>query len=129
MVDLALKVLREPEVPEQQVGSRVREYLSSLSHWEYISLLKEAFEDKRDERMERMRLLRELGFTPREVYRYSRCRLNTPSMRYFIARRALLKKRRGLTAGYTFLDLMRMEDEVVGDMSTEEMIKELESGR
>lgn len=129
LVNLALLILSEPEVSRDEMKVRVREYLRKLSPEEYQRLEQEALNDDQDERVERIEILRALGFTDKEIYAYSRCRLNTPGMRKVIARRALLAK--GLQRGAdilrqgSFMQLVRLEDSLIGNMDTEDMIREL----
>lgn len=131
LVKLALRVLAEPEVSRDEMKVKVREYLSSLSPKQYEELEQEAVEDDQDERVERIEILAALGFTDREVYEYSKCRLNTPGMRKVISRRALLAKGLGREAEFLrqghFMEIVRLEDSLIPNMSTEDMIRELRS--
>lgn len=131
LVRLALQVLSEPEISRDEMKGRVREYLSSLSPEQYKQLEQEALDDDQNERIERIEILTALGFTDREIYDYSKCRLNTPGMRKVIARRALLAKGLQREANILrqghFMQLVRLEDSLIGNMSTDDMIRELRS--
>lgn len=130
VVELALQVLAKEEVSRREMRVRARNYLDSLNQEEYSQLAQEALRDDGENgHQEKKKLLRQLGFTEREVSDYCRCRLNTPGMRKVIARRALLAKLTKMDASQIrkghFYQITRMEDAQIGDLPTEEMIRRL----
>jgi hypothetical protein len=134
LVRLALSVLSEPETSGAEVRPRVREYLASLTDEQREVLEQEALGPVGGERLDRMRLLWNLGFTSRERHEYSKYKLSSPQIRAIIARRALLAKRLGCDAQHlrlhSFFSLLNLEATYgVDKVSVEEAIKELRDDR
>jgi Ran GTPase-activating protein (RanGAP) involved in mRNA processing and transport len=129
-----LSVLSEPETSGAEVRPRVREYLASLTDEQREVLEQEALGPVGGERLDRMKLLWNLGFTSRERHEYSKYKLSSPQIRAIIARRALLAKRLGCDAQHlrlhSFFSLANLEATYgVDKVSVEEAIKELRDGR
>jgi len=134
LVELALKILSEPQVSDETVRFQVRSYLSGLDRTDYIELESEALVDKSDTRADRMEILTQLGMSPREVYEYSKYKLGSADVRQAIAWRAVLAKRLGWTVGQLRKEhFLRLEEwEVlrgIRELSVEDAIKELQDGR
>jgi len=134
LVELALKILSEPQVSDETARSQVRSYLSDLSRFDYVDLENEALADRSDIRADRMQILAQLGMSPREVYEYSKYKLGSEDVRKAIAWRAVLAKRLGWTAeqlrGEHFLRLEERELlKGIRQLSVEDAIKELQDGR
>ena len=130
---LVLSILEQPEVSRREMGRRARQYLASLSDEEYKQLKEEAVEGGGyEEWLERIEVLRSLGFTSVEAGAYGKCRLSSPGIRRVIARRALLGKM--LEVPLESLaerppdELARMEDVIVGSLDTEDMVRRLKRG-
>ena len=129
-LDLALQILAQPEVSRDAMRAEVKTYLSLLSPAQLKKLQDEALEGSDGEEWARkIEVLEELGFVDKEVEAYSKCRFTTPGIRKVIARRALLCKMTRLSPkairAKPYKEVCRLEDKLIGDMSTEEMIRRL----
>jgi hypothetical protein len=132
-VQKAIKLLSLPEGPTfKELQREARLYLRTLSPKQYAALREEALvgEDGEDEDsfVENLELFRELGFTEVERRAYAPMRLNSPGVRRVIARRALLLKslgREALPEGTTFHQVAHMEDLLIKNMSSEQILAEL----
>jgi len=134
LVNLALKILSEPQVSDKAVRHQVESYLYGLSRADYVELEREALADRSDVRADRMEILAKLGMSPREVYEYSKYKLGSAEVRQAIAWRAVLAKRLGWSAeklrSKHFLDLrMRESLEGIHRLTIEDAIKEMQNGR
>jgi hypothetical protein len=126
-VELALRILAQPEVSREEMHQRVKAYLKSLSPAELQRLREE--DDDGEEWANRIEMLEQLGFVDKEIEAYSRCRFTTPGVRKVIARRALLSKITHLSPealrAKPYRELCQLEDRLIGEMSTDEMIRRL----
>jgi hypothetical protein len=127
-VQLALRILAQPEVSREEMKARVKVYLESLAPEELEALKAEEIDDG-DEWAEKIEMLEQLGFVDREIEAYSRCRFTTPGIRKVIARRTLLCKMTRLSPeavkAKPYREICAMEDRLIGDMSTDEMVRRL----
>ena len=133
LVELALKILSEPQVSDETVRSQVRSYLSDLNRFDYVELESEALADRSDIRADRMQILTQLGMSPREVYEYSKYKLGSTDVRQAIAWRAVLARRLGWTTKRLreehFLELEKQEVlKGIRQLSVEDAIEELQVG-
>ena len=127
---LALQVLAQPEVSRADMHRKVKVYLGSLSPAQLEKLRGEALEGSDGEEWARkIEILEQLGFVDKEVEAYSKCRFNTPGVRNVVARRALLCKMTRLSPeairAKPYREVCRLEDKLIGNMNTEEMIRRL----
>ena len=134
-VKAALQILSLPEGPNhKELQKRARTYLKGLSTKEYEALKEEALaqgdgeDEESSDYVEKLKLFRQLCFTPREQQAYARMRVDSPGVRKVIARRALLMKmlkRNTLPRGMSFYEVARMEDSMLKDLSDADVLKEL----
>lgn len=129
-ISLALQILAQPEVSRADMHQRVKGYLNSLSPAQLEKLRDEAMEGSDGEEWARkIEILEELGFVDKEVEAYSKCRFNTPGIRNVVARRALLCKMTHMSPeaikAKSYREICLLEDKLIGNMSTEEMIRRL----
>lgn len=126
-VELALRILAQPKVSRDEMHQRVKVYLKSLSPTDLKKLQEE--DNDGDEWADKIEVLEQLGFVDKEIEAYSRCRFTTPGIRKVVARRALLSKMTRLSPealrAKPYREICAMEDRLIGEMSTEEMIRRL----
>ena len=129
-IALALQILAQPEVSRAEMHAQVKVYLESLSSTQLEKLRDEALEGTDGEEWNnKIETLEQLGFCDKEVEAYSKCRFTTPGIRNVIARRTLLCKMTRLSPeairAKPYREVCRLEDKLIGNMSTEEMIRRL----
>ncbi|MEM3426756.1 MAG: hypothetical protein QW212_00650 [Nitrososphaerales archaeon] len=126
-------ILGQPEGPSyQELQVQAKAYLKSLTPEQYAALRQEALDGNRtqkaDEYADKLELFRRILFTPIEARAYAAMRLNSPGVRRVIARRALLGILKGwkeLPPGIVYTDLVHMEDELLGQLSDEDIMEGL----